>query len=338
MDIDTRMLRYLAVVCEEGQLTAAAARLGVSQPTLTKQIRALELQLGVELFVRSRAGMVPTAAGSELAARARGLLERWEEALRATRWAAAGGELRVGFEGSTINLVSRAAVEDFARRMPGWRLRMRQNSWFDESSGLASGELDLALWHAPEEVGERYAHVALGAEERWAVLAADHRLAGRRVLDADELWDEPFVAIPLEAGLWRDYWLGAPERGARPARIGAVAHSADEWLAAVACGQGIGFAPQSIERLSARADVVCRPVRGLAPSRVGLYWLQGRPLTPAMAAFAESCRLHLEVQFRAAGGGRSPATTLGRVPAQGSRNSTPGPARSAAQTSANGEG
>src|SRR6478609_8783895 len=118
MDVDTRMLRYLAVVGEEGQLTAAAARLGVSQPTLTKQVRSLERELGVELFRRSRAGVVPTPAGAELLAHAAPLLADWEEALRATRRAAAeaGGELRVGFEGSTINLLGRAAAEDFARR------------------------------------------------------------------------------------------------------------------------------------------------------------------------------------------------------------------------------
>ncbi|RKE18041.1 LysR family transcriptional regulator [Streptomyces sp. TLI_171] len=320
MDVDTRMLRYLTMVCEEGQLTAAAARLGVSQPTLTKQVRALERELGVELFRRSKAGVSPTAAGAELAGHAKQLLAGWEEALRATRRAAAeaGGELRVGFEGSTINLLGRAVVEDFARRMPGWRVQMRQNNWFDESLGLASGQLDLALWHAPACVAERYAHVLLGTEERWVVLAADHRLAARVTVHADDLWDEPFVSIPEEAGLWRDYWLGAPERGGRPVRIGAVAHNADEWMAAVACGQGVGFAPQSAARWAGRPDVRCLPVRGLSPSLVGLFRLPGRALTPAMEAFAESCRLHLEVQFRAAGGGRSPAE--GTAGAQTSAN------------------
>ncbi|WP_051731559.1 LysR family transcriptional regulator [Kitasatospora phosalacinea] len=319
MDVDTRMLRYLTVVGEEGQLTAAAARLGVSQPTLTKQVRALERQLGVELFRRSRAGTVPTAAGAELLAHAGSLLAGWEEALRAARRAAAeaGGELRVGFEGSTINLLGRAAVEDFARRMPGWRVRMRQNNWFDESSGLASGELDLALWHAPASMTERYAHVLLGTEERWVVLAADHRLAARHEVEAAELWDEPFVAIPEQAGVWRDYWLGAPERGERPVRIGAVAHNADEWMAAVACGQGVGFAPRAVGRWAGRPDVRCLPVRGLSPSLVGLFRLPGRAATPAMEAFAESCRLHLEVQFRATGGGRSPARGGAQTAANG---------------------
>ncbi|GAA0687137.1 LysR family transcriptional regulator [Kitasatospora atroaurantiaca] len=292
MDIDTRLLRYFTVVCEEGQLTAAAARLFITQPTLTKQIRQLEAQLGVQLFQRSRSGVTPTPAGNALAGHAAALLESWDGALRATRQAAteAGGTLRVGFEGSTINLVGLRTMEEFARRMPGWQVQMRQNNWFDATSGLASGDIDLALWHAPAAMAEEFGTAQLGIEERWAALSVEHPLAARESLDFEELLDEPFVVIPVEAGHWRDYWSGAEERGGRPVRIGAVAHNADEWLAAVACGQGIGFAPESMNRLASRPDVAYRPVRGLSPSQVGLYWLRERPLTPAMAAFIRSCR------------------------------------------------
>ncbi|MER8184332.1 LysR family transcriptional regulator [Kitasatospora sp. NPDC094015] len=346
MDIDTRLLRYFAAVYEDGQLTGAAARLSVSQPTLTKQIRQLEAQLGVLLFERSREGMAPTPAGDALAARSAALLAGWEEALRATRQAAtrAAGTLRVGFEGSTINVVDRATVEDFTRRMPGWQVQMRQNNWFDPTSGLASGEIDLALWHAPESMADEYNHAELGVEERCAVLPAGHRLAGRELLDLAELLDEDFVAIPREAGTWRDFWLAAEERGGRPARIGAVAHNADEWLTAVACGQGIGFAPATMSRLASRPGVVYRPVRGLAASRVGLYWPLDQPLTPAMAAFIRSCRETVRV-----GAGITPPPGRDSVPAQRRTGRTAPPARTArqaaqqsaqqaAQTAANGAG
>ena len=69
MDVDTRLLRYFAAVAAEGSLSRAAERLFVSQPALTKQIKQLEGQLGVQLFTRSRAGMTLTAAGQALADR-----------------------------------------------------------------------------------------------------------------------------------------------------------------------------------------------------------------------------------------------------------------------------
>ncbi|WP_406114455.1 LysR family transcriptional regulator [Kitasatospora purpeofusca] len=292
MDVDTRLLRGFAAVCEEGQLTAAAARLLVSQPALTKQIRQLETLLGVELFERSRHGMTPTRAGLALAAHTEALMAGWEKALRATRAAAAehGSTLRVGFEGGIINLMTRRTVADFARRMPGWQVELRQNNWFDPTSGLATGEIDLTLWHAPPSLARRYNVAVLGEEPRCAALPAGHRLAGRAVIDFEELLDEPFVAIPHESGHWRDYWLAVRERGGRPVRIGAVAHNTDEWLAAVVCGQGVGFAPETMSRLAPREDVAYRPVRGLSPSQVGLYWPKDRTPTPAMAAFVRSCR------------------------------------------------
>ncbi|MCU7821491.1 LysR family transcriptional regulator, partial [Kitasatospora sp. DSM 101779] len=83
MDIDTRLLRAFAAVFDEGQLTAAASRLGVAQPTLTKRIRLLEEQLEVRLFERSRTGMAPTAAAHQLAARVPALLAGWADALAA---------------------------------------------------------------------------------------------------------------------------------------------------------------------------------------------------------------------------------------------------------------
>ncbi|WP_369028091.1 LysR family transcriptional regulator, partial [Nocardia farcinica] len=81
MDVDTRLLRYFAAVAEEGNLTRAAQRLYVSQPSLTKQIRRLEELLGVSLFVRSRTGMGLTEAGNALARSVPPLLTDWQRAV-----------------------------------------------------------------------------------------------------------------------------------------------------------------------------------------------------------------------------------------------------------------
>src|SRR5262245_54584336 len=105
MDVHTRLLRYFAVVAEEGNLTRAAQRLFVSQPALTKQIRQLESQLGVRLFVRSRAGMTVTAAGQALAERLPIMLAEFDDAVREAKSAAsrAARVLRVGFLAGAAN-------------------------------------------------------------------------------------------------------------------------------------------------------------------------------------------------------------------------------------------
>lgn len=291
MDVDTRLLRYFAAVAAEGNLTRAAARLFVSQPALTKQIRQLENLLGVELFARSRAGMALTPAGEALAGRVPALLGEWDLALRETRQAAgrAARVLRVGFLASAANEATPRIIAEFARRRPGWRVDMRQASWGDPTGGLADGEVDIALLRLPFPGQDRLRVRELFSEPRWVALASAHPLASRESIDFADLLDEPFVAAPAETGGWRDYWLGVDERTGRAPRIGAVTDQPDEWLSAIANGYGIALAPESSARFYARPGITYRPVTGVAPSRVGVAWKAESEPDPVMRAFVECC-------------------------------------------------
>ncbi|MET9479271.1 LysR family transcriptional regulator [Streptomyces sp. NPDC006638] len=291
MDVDTRLLRYFATVVEEGNLTRAAQRLYISQPALTKQIRQLEAQVGVDLFVRSRAGMAPTEAGEALAAHAGTVLTAWENALRATRAATtrAARTLRVGFVASAANERTPLIIADFARRRPGWRVRMRQTEWTDPTAGLATGDVDVALLRLPVPGQGDFDVEVLLTEPRWIALPAGHRLAGEDHIRFRDLYDEPFVAAPAESGEWRDHWLAADEREGHPVRVGAVAHHPDEWLNAIAHGQGVSLTPEATARFYQRPDIVYRPVTGVSHSRIGV----ARPRTQrddAVDAFVLSCR------------------------------------------------
>ncbi|MFI2230979.1 LysR family transcriptional regulator [Nocardia testacea] len=291
MDVDTRLLRYFAAVAAEGNLTRAAARLFVSQPALTKQIRQLENLLGVELFARSREGMALTPAGEALAGRVPALLGEWDLALRETRQAAgrAARVLRVGFLASAANEATPRIIAEFARRRPGWRVDMRQASWGDPTGGLADGEVDIALLRLPFPGQDRLRVRELFSEPRWVALASAHPLASRKSIDFADLLDEPFVAAPAETGGWRDYWLGVDERTGRAPRIGAVTDQPDEWLSAIANGYGIALAPESSARFYARPGITYRPVTGVAPSRVGVAWKAEPEPDPVMRAFVECC-------------------------------------------------
>jgi DNA-binding transcriptional LysR family regulator len=224
MDVDTRLLRYFAVVAEEGNLTRAAERLFVSQPALTKQIRQLESQLGVRLFTRSRAGMALTAAGQALAKQAPAVLGGWDQALREAKSAAsqAARVLRVGFLAGAANEATQEILAAFAPRRPAWRVEMRAASWLDPTAGLASGDADVALLRLPFPGQDSLRTVVLLTEPRWVALPAAHPLAGRDQICFRDLWAEPFVAAPAETGWWRDWWLAAGEREGHAVRIGAV--------------------------------------------------------------------------------------------------------------------
>ncbi|MGC5015440.1 LysR family transcriptional regulator [Streptosporangium sp. DT93] len=291
MDVDTRLLRYFLAVAEEGNLTAAAGRLFVSQPALTKQIRQLETRLGVRLFTRSRTGMALTEPGRTLAERVPDLLAGWDRALRETRSTTSrvARVLRVGFLASAANEATQHIVAAFTLRRPGWRADMRQAAWSNPTAGLAGGDVDVALLRLPFPGQESLRVEVLFTEPRWIALPAAHPLAARDLISFEELWDEPFVAAPAESGRWRDHWLAADEREGRPVRVGAVADLPDDWLSAIANGYGIALAPESAARFYARPGVVYRPLSGVGPSRVGVAWAPADDSDPVVQDFVRCC-------------------------------------------------
>ncbi|MEU2263210.1 LysR family transcriptional regulator [Streptomyces sp. NPDC019645] len=292
MDVDTRLLRSFVAVSEEGSLTRASERLFVSQPALTKQIRQLEVLLGVGLFTRSRAGMALTEPGRVLARRVPSLLADWDEVLRETKGAASRAErvLRVGFLAGAANEATPGIVQEFARRRPGWRVEMRQAAWSNPSAGLADGDVDVALLRLPFPGQGTLRVEQLFEEPRWVALPSAHPLAGYEELSFRDLWDEPFVAAPPETGPWRDYWLATDERDGRPVRVGAVTDQPDDWLSAIANGYGIALAPESAARFYARPGITYRPVSGVSPSRVGVAWSPVDDANAVVRDFVDCCR------------------------------------------------
>ncbi len=293
MDVDTRLLRYFAAVAGEGNLTRAAERLFVSQPALTKQIKHLESQLGVQLFIRSRAGMTLTAAGQALDARVPAMLAGWDEALQEAKSAdsQAAHVLRVGFLAGAANEATQQIIATFARRRPGWRVEMRAASWLDPTAGLASGDTDAALLRLPFPGEDSLRVEVLFTEPRWVALPADHPLAERDHISFRDLWDEPFVAAPAETGWWRDWWLATDEREGHPVRIGAITDTGqpDDWLTAIANGDGIALAPESAARYYARPGITYRPVTGVSPSQVGVAWSPAAGTNPVIQDFIRCC-------------------------------------------------
>jgi DNA-binding transcriptional LysR family regulator len=294
MDIDTRLLRYFAAVAAEGNLTRAAQRLFVSQPTLTKQISQLERQVGLQLFLRSRSGMTLTPAGQALACAIPPMLTAWDQALSETKAAAAGAArvVRVGFMSSAANEATQPIMAAFARRRPDWRVDLRHALGSDPTAGLASGDVDVALLRLPFPGQDDVHFEVLLTEPRWVALPASHPLAAQEQISFSQLWDEPFIVAPTETGCWRDYWLATDERQGHPVRIGAVSDGPDDLLTAIANGYGIALAPESAARYYARPGLTYRPVTGISPSQVGVAWSPADDTNPVVQDFVRCCLEH----------------------------------------------
>jgi DNA-binding transcriptional LysR family regulator len=274
MDVHLRNLRYFVAVAEELHFSRAAERLHVSQPALSKQIRQLEQQLHFPLFRRDRRRVQLTAAGEALLPRARRLLAAWDVSL-AEAGARASEEaklLRVGFQTSVAGGLYQAVVARFGELHPDWRLELRMQPWTDTTGGLLDRSSDVAFVWLPTGADDVIEVRPVRTERRFVALPARHRLARRKALQMADLLDQPFIALPEESGVLRDYWLALDERGGRPARIGAEVATPDETWEAVASGRGVHLMAEGAAAVYARPGIVCRPVIDLAPCAFAVAW------------------------------------------------------------------
>lgn len=265
MDPHLRDLRYFVAVAEELHFTNAAQRLHIAQPTLSRQIRQLERQLDVVLFDRNQRSVALTVAGKELLNGARKILELWETTNSSLQ--EAGEVLRVGLQ-STLG---RGLLHDL-ESASGHRLALHQAAWTDPSSGLAGRQADLALVWLPLPDSNRYRWQVLRSERRWALLPENHPRAHQEMIDFADIADEPFIALPAEAGAVRDFWLGNDARNGRPATIGAEAATPEDRLEAVGLGLGLCLLAENNVPMYRWPGLTARPVTGLPPCELAVAW------------------------------------------------------------------
>src|SRR5438445_8363454 len=145
--MELRHLRYFVAVAEEQNVTRAAARLHVSQPPLSRQIRDLEDELGVALFDRGAKAFRLTDAGRVFLTEARAILQGAEGAVQMVKDVAGGkrGEINVGYAPSLMVKLLPRALRCFRKSNPGVRVRLHDLSTQEMLRGLNDGRLHVAM-------------------------------------------------------------------------------------------------------------------------------------------------------------------------------------------------
>lgn len=218
-NISLRALRYVVAAGECGNLSEAAKRLHVSQPSISAALAQVEQELGVQLFVRRHArGVTPTAAGVRVLNEARALLNHARDFAQNAQ--ALGDEIRgeivVGCFWTMATHFMPRLLSGFAQAHAGIVISLDEGDHEHILSGLLSGRSEIALSYRmaiPDEVrGELLAELP-----PFVVLPTSHRLAGRASLDLAELADEPFVLLDLPHS--RDYFMSVFRRAGTAPRI-----------------------------------------------------------------------------------------------------------------------
>jgi DNA-binding transcriptional LysR family regulator len=254
MAIELRHLRYFLAVAQEGHVTRAAARLGISQPPLSQQIKELEREVGTPLFVRTPHGVVLTEAGLAFQAEAQDLMDGTARAREAAQRAARGetGQLRLGFTGSAaFNPVVATMVRHYRRTWPHVRLTLEEANTTRLLEGLGAHALDAAFLR-PGPTGLAGLQLRRFPDEAMKVVVpVGHPLAARRRVALSALANEPFVLFPRAVGLslYDAIWQACREAGFVP-QLSQEAPQISSVVNLVAAELGVSIVPASITQMA----------------------------------------------------------------------------------------
>jgi len=285
--VELRHLRYFVAVAETLNFGRAARRLAISQPPLSRQIQALEGELGTPLFARTRRSVTLTPAGAALLPEARRLLREAEALKEGARRLASGeaGTVALGFISVAAYNVLPALVPQFRKRHPGVKLALQEGLTDVLLAALAQGEIDAGMVLPPVN-DPRFAYRPLVRDRLLVALPARARdRFARGPLPLASLAGEPFILFPRKAGAsLYDLVVGCCERAGFVPRIDQEAIQMQTIVSLVAAGMGVALVPESLRHLR-RTGVEYRALRDSTPPvEIGLAW-RAADESPAVGAF-----------------------------------------------------
>ncbi|PSL21241.1 hydrogen peroxide-inducible genes activator [Shimia abyssi] len=290
-----RQLEYLVSVAETGQFGLAAARLNVSQPSLSAQVAEAEEALGVRVFNRGRRGAIVTSGGADIVRRARRILHDMEDLRASVRGNGIfEGRLRFGILPSVGPYLLPRIVAGLHRQYPEFRLVVREEATQDLEEGLSTGRLDMILSTPEDHPGTRKMH--LFDETLWIAVARDDELAGEGPVEPGVLAGRTILTLGRRHRLSLIVAALAEAAGA---------HVSDEYegtsLDAVrlmaAAGSGVAVLPQVYAAAEAirRDDISLRPIASpMAMRSLALIQPQGPERRPGSGRLAEALSAEAE--------------------------------------------
>lgn len=267
--MELRHLRYFLAVAQAGHMTRAAQALGIQQPPLSQQIKALESELGVALFQRHPKGVALTDAGRQFQAEAQRVIDGVAAMTQRMARVARGelGQLNIGFTSSAAaHSFTPQALRECRRALPGITLSLSEDNAAGITESVAAQRLHCGLIRVPVARPPGLVFEPLLREPVVVALPVDHALARRKAPRAApvalaELRDEPFILVrrPGAPGLYANLLALCEEQGMRPvvaAEVGRMGTS----LNLVAAGAGVAVVPASMQGQHAQA-IVYLPLR-----------------------------------------------------------------------------
>jgi DNA-binding transcriptional LysR family regulator len=293
-DPAVHQLRSLLTLAEELHFGRAAARLYLTQPALSQQIRTLERRLGVQLFTRTSRKVYLTPLGQALLPLVRNVVDAADELRDAARHSSSEGDglvLRLGLADCAAALAAtRQVIAALTTVHPGLEVDFQVLDLVEQATALAAGKIDAAFGYLP--VPDGLHAEPLTTEPRLVCLPASDPLADKPTLRLADLGDRPMVGMaPEVSSLERGFWAMDPRpNGARVRYTDHQVTRVEALLSAVSFDDAIAFLPAVAAELFPRPDVRYRPVVDLVPCTFGVIWPEADREKPNIRLLADICR------------------------------------------------
>ena len=299
--MDVQALRYFVEVARQGGFTRASRSLHVSQPAISKMVKALEEELGAALLVRERRRVTLTDAGQIVLERAEGVLDslRMIEEEVAELSQLRRGRLRIGMPPIVGVTFVAPLLAEYHQAYPGILLELREEGSHHLEALIMSRDLDVGAIVLPTDE-QAFGTMPFVKDELRAVLHPTHPLARRSSLTLRELEGTPFVLYRPEFALHGHIVEACRRSGFKPTVVSESSHW-DFIVATVAANIGVALLPNTICRqLDPQQVRSVRISEPRIPWDVALIWRRDRQLSPATRAWLELAKKRWRVSADAA--------------------------------------
>lgn len=296
--MEFRVLQYFLAAAREQSISGAAEYLHLSQPTLSRQLKELEEELGKQLFIRGNRRITLTEEGMILRKRAEEIVDLMQKTEKeiALNDAAIAGDIYIGAgETDAIRILARTARR-LQENHPGIRLHIASGDSADVTEDLDKGLIDFGILFDPRDLS-KYDYLKLPHQDTWGVLMRrDSPLAEKTAVTPEDLWDKPLIlSRQHREGSALSMWLSRPE-----ADLSVTATYSLLYNGSILVEEGIGYALTLDKIINTCGSSLCfRPLSPPLTANLCIVWKKYQVLTKAAELFLNT--LNEEISADGAG-------------------------------------
>lgn len=279
--MELRHLKYFVNVAEELNFSRAAVRLYISQPALSRQIKNLEDELSVMLFLRQSDGLTLTEAGKFFLEQAKDILNRSQVAVQTIKnhYTNTDEPLVIGYIPTILQTFLGKTLHSFGHTYPEVAVRLQEMPPSEQVRALRNGAIDIAfMGNPPDELEEKFTVKCVKKVPVAALLPDTHSLAHRSSINLAELAFEKFIGMSEETFPGRNDRIRDTCRcaGFVP-NLHLLADSHASMIALVAAGQGVAIMPKEAEALPHPQVVFMQLHHPIQYARSAAVWRKETP-------------------------------------------------------------